>query len=231
MNRLYSGQRSWYNGGPSQKFVLRLIKAMDFALLGKEGRLMYKFGDQERSGYTRGGQGDGNPEGITDVNVALLAMYGHVLASGGAYLNALNYYFRAYSIEPSDAILNFSIAIAYMQHAMKRQSENRQYQIQQGLAFLHRYHELRTRADIAIQVQEAEFNVARVWHMLGLFHLALPAYERVLSLRERVCTERAKGGWDSEDFTTDAAFAVQTILALAEDFYGARKLTKKWLVI
>ncbi|KAL1615193.1 transcription factor TFIIIC subunit tfc4 [Neofusicoccum ribis] len=235
MNRLYSGHRSWYNGGPSQKFVLRLIKAMDFALLDKEARLMYKFGDQERSGYTRGGQSDGNPEGIEEVNVALLAMYGHVLASGGAYLNALNYYFRAYSVEPEDAILNFSIAIAYVQHAMKRQSENRQYQIQQGLAFLHSYYELRTKAGSALQRQEAEFNVARVWHMLGLFHLALPAYERVLALRGRVRAEHAKGGPDEvggwEDFSTDAAFAMQTILALTEDFQGARNLTNDWLVI
>ncbi|EOD48131.1 putative 2-hydroxyphytanoyl- lyase protein [Neofusicoccum parvum UCRNP2] len=207
MNRLYSGHRSWYNGGPSQKFVLRLIKAMDFALLDKEARLMYKFGDQERSGYTRGGQSDGNPEGIEEVNVALLAMYGHVLASGGAYLNALNYYFRAYSIEPEDAILNFSIAIAY--------------------------YELRTKAGSALQRQEAEFNVARVWHMLGLFHLALPAYERVLALRGRVRAEHAKGGPDEvggwEDFSTDAAFAMQTILALTEDFQGARNLTNDWL--
>ncbi|EKG10678.1 Tetratricopeptide-like helical [Macrophomina phaseolina MS6] len=235
LNRLYPGHRSWYNGGPSQKFVLRLIKAMDFAILDKKARLLYKFGDQERSGYTRGGQSDGNPEGIKDINVALLAMYGHVLASGGAYLNALNYYFRAYSIVPNDAMLNFAIAIAYMQHAMKRQSENRQYQIQQGLTFLHRYYELRAKTEMALQLQEAEFNVARVWHMLGLFHLALPAYERVLALRERVRVEHAENGLEKigggEDFAADAAFAVQMIMSLTEDFQGARNVTNDWLVI
>ncbi|KAK7521678.1 hypothetical protein IWZ03DRAFT_99387 [Phyllosticta citriasiana] len=233
INRVYTGHRTWYNAGPSQKFILRLIKAMDFALLDDASRKMYKFGDQERSGYTRGGQNDGNPEGISEVNVALLAMYGHVLASGGTYLNALNYYFRAYSITPEDPILNFSIAIAYIQHAMKRQSENRQYQIQQGLAFLYRYYKLRIEKNIASLSQEAEFNVARVWHTLGLVHLALPSYEKVLALSEDVRQENAtkSRGSEVDDFAADAAFSVQTILSLADELRGARGITEKWLVL
>ncbi|KAK8186307.1 hypothetical protein BC567DRAFT_259576 [Phyllosticta citribraziliensis] len=233
INRLYTGHRTWYNAGPSQKFILRLIKAMDFALLDEASRKKYKFGDQERSGYTRGGQNDGNPEGISEVNVALLAMYGHILASGGTYLNALNYYFRAYSITPEDPVLNFSIAIAYIQHAMKRQSENRQYQIQQGLAFLHQYYKLRTEENVASLAQEAEFNVARVWHTLGLVHLALPSYEKVLALSDDVRKENATKSRGSvvDDFAADAAFSIQIILSLAEELRGARAVTEKWLVL
>ncbi|KAL1393903.1 hypothetical protein HDK64DRAFT_196036 [Phyllosticta capitalensis] len=233
VNRVYIGHRTWYNAGPSQKFILRLIKAMDFALLDEDSRKKYKFGDQERSGYTRGGQNDGNPEGISEINVALLVMYGRVLSSGGTFLNALNYYFRAYSLSPDDPMLNFSIAIAYIQHAMKRQSENRQYQIQQGLAFLYQYYKLRTEKNVATLSQEAEFNVARVWHTLGLVHLALPNYEKVLALSEDVREENATKFGDAvvDEFAAEAAFSIQMILSLTEELRGARAITEKWLVL
>lgn len=206
---------------------------MDFALLDEDSRKKYKFGDQERSGYTRGGQNDGNPEGISEINVALLVMYGHVLSSGGTFLNALNYYFRAYSLSPDDPMLNFSIAIAYIQHAMKRQSENRQYQIQQGLAFLYQYYKLRTEKNVATLSQEAEFNVARVWHTLGLVHLALPNYEKVLALSEDVREENATKFGDAvvDEFAAEAAFSIQMILSLTEELRGARAITEKWLVL
>ena len=146
-----------------------------------------------------------------------------------------NYYFRAYAVTPHDPILNLSIGVAYIQHAMKRLSENRQYQIQQGLAFTYRYYELRTQADVAIHRQEAEFNVGRVWHGLGLVTLALPAYERCIEMSEKVRSEArdqgSDGHWSCEDFSTEAAFAMQSIYAISSNIEGARKVTEEVPVI
>jgi len=82
-NRLYTGPRTWYNSGPSQKYILRQIKAMDFAILDAAGRKAYKFTEQEVAGWTESGKNDGNPHGITELDPALLALYAHVLATGG----------------------------------------------------------------------------------------------------------------------------------------------------
>jgi general transcription factor 3C polypeptide 3 (transcription factor C subunit 4) len=148
---------------------------------------------------------------------------------------ALNYYIRAFAITPDDPILNLSIGVAYIQHAMKRLSENRQYQIQQGLAFINRYYELRSQDNIAIHCQEAEFNFARIWHGLGLVSHAIPAYERCIKLSERVrqeaedqCTD---GEWGFEDFKYEAAFAIQSIYAISGNAEAARNITESILVL
>lgn len=234
-NRLYTGPRTWYNSGPSQKYILRQIKAMDYAMLDTEGRKAYQFTEQEIAGWTESGKNDGNPCGITELDPALLTLYGHILATGGAYPSALNYYFRAYVLNPDDVMINLSIATCFVQHALKRQSENRQYQTQQGLAFLFRYYELRTKGNLTLHIQEAEFNVGRIWHMLGLLHLALPAYEKCLELSKRLREEQEQGGEtakeDVEDFGREAAFAIRMILATDGDMEAARSVTEEWLVI
>jgi len=234
-NRLCSGPNGWYNSGPAQKAILRYVKAMDFALLTPEQRKWYKFNDTERSSWTTRIVNDGLMHKIKSHDPTLFALYGHVLVAAGTYKSALNYYFRAYVVTPDDPIVNLSIALCYIQHAMKRQSENRQYQVQQGLAFLFRYYELRAKGNVAVHIQEAEFNIGRAWHALGLTHLALPAYERCIEMSGRVREEqqnRENGEVEAvEDFTAEASFAIQTILALTGNFEGARKVTEQGLVI
>jgi general transcription factor 3C polypeptide 3 (transcription factor C subunit 4) len=225
-----------YSTGPSHKILLRYIKTMDFALLTEEQRIWYNFRDRKD---TAGGfQNSVNVEDVKfvkDHDPALFALYAHVLMCGGSYMAALNYYFRAFAITPDDPILNLSIGVAYIQHAMKRLSENRQYQIQQGLAFVNRYYELRTKENIAIHCQEAEFNFARIWHGLGLVSHAIPAYERCIAMSDRVkqeaddqCTD---GSWGHEDFKYEAAFAIQSIYAVSGNYEGARNVTENVLII
>jgi general transcription factor 3C polypeptide 3 (transcription factor C subunit 4) len=225
-----------YSTGPSHKILLRYIKTMDFALLTKEERIWYNFRDRKDTagGFTNSVNVE-DVKFVVDHDPALFALYAHVLSCGGSYMAALNYYFRAFALTPDDPILNLSIGIAYIQHAMKRLSENRQFQIQQGLAFVNRYYELRTKDDIAIHIQEAEFNVARVWHGLGLVSLAIPAYEKCIGLSERVKSEArdqcVDGEWGHEDFKFEAAFAVQSIYAISGNYAGARQVTEDVLVI
>jgi general transcription factor 3C polypeptide 3 (transcription factor C subunit 4) len=225
-----------YSTGPSHKILLRYIKTMDYALLTEEQRIWYNFRDRKDS--AGGFQNSVNIEDVKfvkDHDPALFALYAHVLMCGGSYMPALNYYFRAFAITPDDPILNLSIGVAYIQHAMKRLSENRQYQIQQGLAFVNRYYELRTRDNVAIHCQEAEFNFARIWHGLGLVSHAIPAYDRCIAMSERVKEEADDqcndGEWGHEDFKYEAAFAIQSIYAISGDAEAARSVTESVLVL
>lgn len=235
VNRLCSFPEG-YATGPAHKVLMRYIKTMDYALLTPTARVWYNFRNAHDSkGGFRNNINVEDVDKVKDHDPALWALYGHVLMCGGSYMAALNYYFRAYAVTPEDPVLCLAIGVAYIQHSMKRLSENRQYQIQQGLAFTYRYYELRTKDDVAIHIQEAEFNVGRMWHSLGLVTQALPAYERCIELSERVRKEAedscSDNNWGVENFATEAAFAVQSIYAISGNFEGARNVTEKVLVI
>ena len=86
LNRLCDGANSWYNCGPSQKYVLRQLKAMDFSLVG-DARSKSLF--QERASYTTKDK-NGNLIQAEDMDVALLVLYGHILYVGRSYSYALS---------------------------------------------------------------------------------------------------------------------------------------------
>ncbi|KAL8952176.1 MAG: hypothetical protein Q9222_001897 [Ikaeria aurantiellina] len=210
VNRLCRGGSTWFNCGPSQKYVLRQLKAMDSGTVNGNGL------------DSRNSQIDG------DMDIALLMLYGYILYVGRSYSSALNYFFRAFALDSQDPIVNLSLALAYLQHAIKRQSDNRHHLITQGLTFLFRYHDMRHKSLKASERQEASFNVARAHHMLGLTHLAVPYYQRCLRSE---CGTRAVGSTECDDFSADAAFALRNIWAADDEMGKAAGLTQKHLVI
>ena len=202
--------------------MLRQLKSIDWAVMSAEARETCSFADLEKKLYARREEehiaaGESLPEKHLP---SAFSAYAHMLMSGGSYAIALSYYHRAYIVAPDDPILNLSIAVAFAQHALKRQSENRLAQIQIGASFLKRYKELRKKQNIRLSEregkmemrhacamegnasngsetvrtfviqQEINFNEGRFWHMLGLMHLAISAYERCLEAG-RIC--EAKG--------------------------------------
>lgn len=209
---------------------------MDWVLLSAEERKAHHFNIHSKSSFVLNNAG---ALAVEDHDPSLFAMYAHIMASGGKYVNALNYYFRAYAMRPDDPILNLCIGLSYLQLALKNKTENRQLNIQQGLSYLLRYGEIRTSSGLAIHEQETEFNLARAWHMLGLLHLAMPGYKKVMDLSARIVgessqdtlTDDQKRLGTHENFAREAAYAVQQILALGEDYLGAREVTEEWLVI
>ena len=86
LNRVCDSDNPWYNCGPSQKHLLRQLKAVDFSLLGK-ARCKRLF--QERASYSTT-DGDGNRIHAEDMDVALLTLYGHVLYAGKSYAFAVS---------------------------------------------------------------------------------------------------------------------------------------------
>ncbi|KAF1977145.1 TPR-like protein [Bimuria novae-zelandiae CBS 107.79] len=223
-----------YSTGATYKVIMRWIKTTDYALLTPENRTWYNFKGADRTQWMSQTLNSGMIDQVKGHDPALFALFGHVLMCTGSYTAALNYFFRAFAITPEDPVLNLSIGVAYFQHALKRLSENRQFQIQQGIAFVTRYHEFRTKDKVAIHEQEAEYNVGRVYHGLGLVSQAIPHYQRCVALSGKVKQEASTQGSDNEnveDFAAEAAYALQSIYILSGDYEGAFEVTMSSLVI
>ena len=140
-----------------------------------------------------------------------------------------DYYLRAFALDSNNPMIKLSVALGYLHYALKRQADNRQQILMQGFAFLLDYYESRQQSHNCIEKQEAEFNVARAYHLLGLTHLAIPYYERCLKLSTTLPTENLSR--DTEDFAREAAFALQGLWAASGNVEMAREVTEKWLVI
>lgn len=219
LNRLCQSPISWYNSGPTQKYILRQIKAMDYSLVSDEARRKYF---SEKGSYSAVDE-NGQPLINTDMDVALLMTYGHILYTGTSYTYALNYFFRAYALDPENPMIQLSIGLGYVHYGMKRQAENRQFHIMQGLTFLRSYYQNRRKSASVAERQEASYNMARTYHMLGLTHLAAPFYEEVLS------EARLDGNY--EELKIDAAYNLQTIFSMAGNLEMAERITSVWLTI
>lgn len=81
LNRLCNTANAWYNCGPTQKYVLRQLKAMDYSLVG---HTHHKSQFQERASYTTKDH-DGNWIQAEDLDIALIMLYGHILYVGKSY--------------------------------------------------------------------------------------------------------------------------------------------------
>ena len=126
-------------------------------------------------------------------------------------------------------MIKFSLALGYLHYALKRQADNRHHILMQGLAFLLEYYDCRQRSSSFSEKQEAEYNVAHAFHILGLTHLAIPYYERCLAMNAAAQVERR--GCGAEDFAKEAAFTMQNFWAASGNMEKAQELTKRWLVV
>ncbi|KAL7270567.1 transcription factor TFIIIC subunit tfc4 [Rhizina undulata] len=274
-----------FHNNANQKYLLRQIKAMDQSITGisRVGAANLTNVDDEGNAY--------KPK---DIDVGLLMLYGHILASGRSYISALNYYTRAYAVMPHHPIIKFCIGLAYIHRSMQRQSENRHMQVLQGMSFLFDYYDDRTNylkskdqkqiesgttaenntqrqqeddvemtdappslanedsavaindtttsaeyqekagADkqpqpreepLPFEVQEAEYNIGRAYHHLGLTHLAIPFYERVLQISD------ANNGKLPGDLKWESAYNLQMIYVTSGNVAMAKRVTDQYLVL
>ncbi|KAJ5788676.1 Tetratricopeptide-like helical [Penicillium paradoxum] len=253
--------RSLFHSSGNMKFMLRQIKAMDFTMPHDTPRPIRHSVWKERATLSTRDEA-GEPITAKALDIALLVLYGHMLYSGNSFYPALNYFFRAYALDDQNPAVLLSIALSFIHHSLKRQSDNRHYLIMQGLSFMHEYRLVRERpGTLLVEKQEMEFNSARVWHSLGLAHLAVEGYDRVLQLGEQIQEEAKQKALHKEssaendsdvamgddgqqqetsspgsqsfveDFTREAAYALQCIHVLSGDVKTAKALTDKWLVI
>ncbi|PNS17248.1 hypothetical protein CAC42_6931 [Sphaceloma murrayae] len=238
--RLHIGPSTWFNAGPTQKYLMRAVKSFDFHVLPDDQRRAWHFNTAERTALTFSGRKIPGYPGLPDLNPSVLTIYGHVMAATQTWPGALNYYFRALALRPGDPTLLLCIGTAYVMGAMKRQAENRHWMIMQGLGFLGRYKRSRKRSaeekGRKVYEQEAEFNVARAWHFLGLTHLAVKAYRRCLAMQGEIEAQRREGmdvdgEMQVEEYTQEAALGLINIYVTTEQVGRARELAERYLVI
>ena len=86
LNRFCDTPNSVFNSGPSQKFILRQVKAMDFSLRDDAGER--KFFEERVSFTTKDKHGKSIRAEAMDIG--LLMLYGHILYAGASYSYALS---------------------------------------------------------------------------------------------------------------------------------------------
>ncbi|KAL1412045.1 transcription factor TFIIIC subunit tfc4 [Vanrija albida] len=161
------------------------------------------------------------------------ALYGQNMLTAKSYQSALFYFLRAYEVNEYDPLLCLLIAQAFFGRALVRQSDNRNYQIAQGLAFLARYRKLSPQ-DVGSQ-EEVEYNYGRAFHGLGISHLAVKHYETVLeSVRSRVAdeedAEEAKRLRDSS-LGREAAHNLVLIYSSSASWELVQNVSDEWLAL
>ncbi|KAI1176338.1 hypothetical protein F4777DRAFT_547312 [Nemania sp. FL0916] len=217
--RLCPSPASWYASGPVQKYMLRQIKLMDRALESGGG----EDSDEEES-KANGGRVYPSKE----LDVTLLVLYGHILFISNSFTYALNYFLRAYSIDPTNHMILLSVGQCYIHYALKRQSENRQYLLIQGFVFLHRYYDLKVSSADAAERQEAHYNMARSYHAIGIPHLAAEFYRRVL---HDIPDDSEPGILGRSDLSQEAAYNLQQICWSGGDLEAVKALSERYLTL
>ena len=221
---------SLYTTGPTQKYFLRSIKAIDAAVAESDPKYHQYIRNTEE--YLPALDPDETPR----LNVVLLTLYGHMLLTNDSEYEALNYFYRAYALDPGNPMILLSIGVAYIQYGIKRLAPNRHYLIAQGLSFIHKYKDIRLEHSTVQIKQEALYNTGRAYHMLGLTDLAAHFYKQLLDLSD-AAQERKKDNATTdhafirEDFTHEAAFALQVIYGFSGNMGAAMEVTERWLVV
>lgn len=248
-------RRPFFHASPSMKFMLRQIKAMDFTIPDDPERppVIRETIWRERAALSTKDE-SGEPTPATSLDIALLILYGHILYSGGSFYPALNYFFRAYALDDQNPMCLLSIALCFIHHALKRQSENRHYLVMQGLSMMNEYRRSRTKPGSLLQErQEMEFNFARVYQGLGLAHQAIEGYEKVLKIGQQIREQSQESAGDDdvvmtdadqpaqsviqassvfvEDFSQEAAYSLQCLHMMGGNEQAAMAVTNEWLVI
>ena len=272
LHRIYGRFNLFYNTSATQKYILRQIKAVDWSVSSPERRKELDKQFAERASFAK--DENGNDILASDFDIAMLMLYGQLLHAGGSSQEALNYYYRAHALAPEHPLINLSLSVAYAHYGLKRQSLNRQAHISQSLSFLYKYRDERFKSGDLVEKQEAEFNLGRSFQMLGLVHLALPYYHKVLETGKDIRKSWERRGAEKleqhrlqdteedtvmndysnnapndsgpdehtrkldceddlfqEDFSIDAAYALQDIYASVGNMEQAQAIIDEYMVL
>lgn len=122
----------------------------------------------------------------------------------------------------------FSISLTYIHLVLNRRTQDQPHILFQGTTFLFHYYNIRKESEHREERQEAHFNVARAYHLLGLTSEALPFYHKVLeeaSEGERMGEELACG------HAVDAAFNLRSIYWSVGNVELAIAVGERWMVL
>ncbi|KAJ6261002.1 hypothetical protein Dda_3667 [Drechslerella dactyloides] len=214
----------------NQKYLMRQLKALDKHVLGKNvcgvsAQLLRDDDDNELVPET--------------MSINALVLYAQIMLDGRSYTSSLHYLSRAYAVQDNHPMILFQMALAYLHRAMQRQSENRQYHILQGLVFLNRYYKIKRASADWFDRQEAEYNLARAYHQIGLEHYAAEYYEKVVKMSEEWVNpggdEEARAEeeqkFESGDLKWEAAYNMQALYHAVGSQEMCRDVVARVLVV
>ncbi len=114
-------------------------------------------------------------------NTYLMYIYACLLFTNRSYVPSLVYFTRIYKSYKNEPMICLLAGLAHVHRSMQRSSTNRHLELLQGLKYVMEYFELRTSSKFGpLEHQEALYNLGRVYHLLGLFSIAVEYYNKVL---------------------------------------------------
>ncbi|EFJ04351.1 hypothetical protein SELMODRAFT_432497 [Selaginella moellendorffii] len=111
--------------------------------------------------------------------VPAMIICGHQFAMISQSQGALREYLQAYKQQPEDPFINLCVGVSFINLSQGFRLSNRNQCVLQGFAFLYKYQRLSNHN------QESNYNIARAYHCVGLVHLAVTYYEKVLQHFEK----------------------------------------------
>ena len=111
-------------------------------------------------------------------SVPMGVLVAHHCAVAGSFRLALGQYYRAYRSEPDEPLLSLCIGITLLRMAMQKLTPNRHKVVLEAMAFMHQYARLRSAP------AESDYNIARAYHQIALYHFAISSYQKVLNRSE-----------------------------------------------
>ncbi|QLL31246.1 hypothetical protein HG536_0B01070 [Torulaspora globosa] len=152
-----------------QKFFLRQLKAFDSIRYGKSVSGQASVTNKIVS----------NPEKRN--SPYLYYIYAVLLYSSRGFLSALQYLVRLEQDIPDDPMVNLLMGLSHLHRSMQRLTASRHFQILHGLRYMYRYYDIRSSSYSILEKQEADYNMGRAFHLLGLVSIAVQYYDKVLN--------------------------------------------------
>ncbi|GMM27820.1 transcription factor TFIIIC subunit [Martiniozyma asiatica (nom. inval.)] len=209
---------------PSQKFLLRQIKAFDSI---REAPL------KNHTSHTLG------KAAITKTNVSTETphfftnyVYASYLFTNRSYYSAIVYLIKLYKHFDDNPELLFLLALSNLYRSVQRKTLNTSFQILQGFTYLQEWMQAKEKAAKGkgrkldgYDHMENYYNIGRAFHMLGLDHLAVSLYEKCLQVGENMQVDKR---WD---LRKEAAHNLICIYSGSGNWEESEKLMEKYLVI
>ncbi|KAH8915780.1 TPR-like protein [Atractiella rhizophila] len=163
------------------RWVLKTLHPSSKLTLPKSGQPIDE-DDDLRDDEQDGGEMVDAPWRPKNANPFLQAMLGNMSILSRSYQWSIRQYLKVYENYPSNALICLCLAVGYIFRAMTRKVDNRHYAIAQAMAFLQKYRRLKGESS------ETQYNLGRAFHSLGLHHLAIPHYEKVIEMSKNGTT-------------------------------------------
>ncbi|CCK69169.1 transcription factor TFIIIC subunit TFC4 KNAG_0C00550 [Huiozyma naganishii CBS 8797] len=151
-----------------QKFFLRQVKAFDSCRYGTHVNGQASITNKKVVNPDK----KGSPY--------LHYIYAVLLYSSRGYLSALQYLSLLEEEIPDDPMVNLLMGLSHLQRSTQRLTASRHFQVLHALRYLYRYHDIRSGSYTELEKQEADYNIGRAFHLIGLVSTAVAYYTKVL---------------------------------------------------